>query len=44
MQTTEPVAEPAPGVEAPKPQTLAQCHKVIDTLVQLVAELQRQNA
>ena len=40
MQTTEPVAEFAPGVEAPKPQTLAQCHEVIDTLVQLVAELQ----
>ena len=44
MQTTEPVAQLAPGVEAPKPPTLAQCHNVIDTLVQLVAELQRQNA
>ena len=28
----------------PKPQTLAHCHEVIDTLVQLVGELQRQNA
>ena len=44
MQTTEPVAEPAPGVEAPKPQTLVQCHEVIDTLVQLVAEQQREIA
>ena len=44
MQTTEPVAELAPGVEAPKPQTLAQCHEVIDTLVQLVAEQQREIA
>ena len=44
MQMTEPVAQLAPGVEAPKPQTLAQCHKVIDTLVQLVAELQREIA
>ena len=38
MQTTESVAQLAPGVEAPKPPTLAQCHEVIDTLVQLVSE------
>jgi len=44
MQTTQPVVELAPGVDTPKPQTLAQCHEVIDTLVQLVGELQRQNA
>ena len=42
MQTTEPVVDLAPGVEAPKPQTLAQCHEVIDTLVQLVAEQQHE--
>ena len=40
MQTTEPVAELASGVEAPKPPTLAQCHEVIDILVRRVAELQ----
>ena len=44
MQTTKPVAEPAPGVEAPKLQTLGQCHEVIDTLAQLVAELRREIA
>ena len=44
MQTTEPVAELASGVEAPKPPTLAQCHEVIDTLVQWVAEQQREIA
>jgi len=32
-----------PGVELVRPQTLAQCHEVIDTLVRLVAELQQQN-
>ena len=44
MQTTEPVAEPAQGVDAAKPQTLAQCREMIDTLVQLVAEHQREIA
>ena len=42
MQTIEPVAQGAQGLDAPKPQTLAQCHEVIDTLVQRVAELQRE--
>ena len=44
MQTTEPVAQLAQGVDVPKPQTLAQCHEVIDTLVRLVAEQQREIA
>ena len=34
----------APSVEPLRPQTLAQCHEVIDTLVRLVAELQQQIA
>jgi transposase len=34
----------APGAEPVRPQTLAQCHEVIDTLVRLVAELQQQIA
>jgi transposase len=34
----------APGAEPLRPQTLAQCHEVIDTLVRLVAELQQQIA
>ena len=44
MQTIEPVAEGMQGIDAPKPQTLAQCHEVIDTLVRLVADLQREIA
>jgi transposase len=33
-----------PGAEPVRPQTLAQCYEVIDTLVRLVAELQQQIA
>jgi transposase len=33
-----------PGAEPVRPQTLAQCHEVIDTLMRLVAELQQQIA
>ena len=42
MQTAKPGAGPPPGVDAPKPQIPAQCYEVIDTLVQLVAELERE--
>lgn len=34
----------APGAEPVRPQTVAQCHEVIDTLIRLVAEQQRQIA
>ena len=44
MQTTGPVAEEVPGIDAPRPQTLALCHEVIDTLAQCGAELQHEVA
>lgn len=34
----------APGAEAVRPQTVAQCHEVIDALMQLVRQLQQQLA
>ena len=35
MQKIEPVLEGIQGIDAPKGQTLARCHEVIDTLVRL---------
>ena len=44
MSLIDPAAEPAPSLEAVKPLTLAQCHEVIETLVQLVDKQQREIA
>ena len=44
MSLIDPAADPAPSREAVKPLTLAQCHEVIETLVQLVDKQQREIA
>ena len=44
IQTTKPVPGDIQRIDVAKLQTLAQCHEVIDTLMQLVAEQQREIA